>query len=128
MSKKILIVDDDEIYNFICKETIKRVSESPTQVNDFTSSTEALEFLSNINEPDAMPDVILIDINMPVLDGWGFIEELKKNSNFSNNKTKIFIQSSSVYVRDTQKANDHDMVSGFITKPLTIEQVQMLNN
>lgn len=127
MNKKILIVDDDEIYNFICKETIKRVGE-PSQVDDFTSSTDALEYLKNIHEPDSMPDVILIDINMPVLDGWGFIEELRKNANFSNGKTKIFIQSSSVYVKDTQRANDHEMVTGFITKPLTIEQVQMIYN
>ncbi|MFQ3576186.1 MAG: response regulator [Cytophagales bacterium] len=127
MNKKILIVDDDEIYNFICKETIKRISGS-NNIDDFTSSTDALEFLNKINEPEKMPDIILIDINMPVLDGWGFIEELKKNNNFSNIKTKIFIQSSSVYVKDTQKANDHEMVSGFITKPLTIEQVQMIYN
>jgi len=122
MEKRFLIVDDDEIYNFICKEIVKR-SGYACHIEEFTNSYEALQYLKNI---DRMPDVILIDINIPFLDGWTFIEKLRDHENFDSKKSKIFVQSSSIYEKDIERANQHDLISGFIIKPLSMEQLSII--
>lgn len=119
----IMLIDDDEVYNFICSETIKKIL-NITSIDTYTSSQNGLKFLAQtIEEGRDLPNVIFIDINMPILDGWSFIEEYQKISKNITQKVLIYIQSSSVYEEDIQKSKTYDVIDGFITKPLSMAQL-----
>jgi CheY-like chemotaxis protein len=75
--------------------------------------------IENAQKPDALPDVILLDINMPIMDGWDFLEWFKE---FKENLVKaipIFMVSSSIDWRDIEKAKSYEEVIDYMSKPLT---------
>ena len=74
----ILLVDDDEIYLFVTKKLLNSLSDDLI-VNSFTDGEQALEYVHLcLSENVNLPEIILLDINMPYLDGWGFLSEFKK--------------------------------------------------
>ncbi len=119
----VMLVDDSELDNFINEKTLE-ANHFAKKVYVHTSAKSALEFLNNLvtmgNEySDVYPRVIFIDINMPMMDGFQFIEHYKKNSEESLQKPKLVILTSSVYNEDRQKANDISKDIIFLNKPLT---------
>lgn len=114
----IFLVDDDPINNLINKRLLGKVGIS-NQIIEFLEGEDALTRI----EPLPFEDQILIflDINMPVLNGWEFIE--KYNENFPNRQDKIVILSSSIDYQDRQKAKEYQIVSGFLEKPLTLDKI-----
>ena len=68
--------------------------------------------------------VVLLDINMPVLDGWEFLEQIQKSNFYHLAELEIYMVSSSTDERDILKAKDYDFVKGFIIKPLSKEKIQ----
>ncbi len=121
--KQIMLIDDDEVYNFICSETIKKIL-NIKDIITYTSSQNGLNFLAkSIADKAQLPDLIFIDINMPILDGWSFIEEYQKMSSDIAQKVLIYIQSSSVYDEDIEKSKTYAVIDGFITKPLSLAQL-----
>jgi len=119
----VMLIDDSELDNFINEKTLE-ANHFAKKVYVHTSAKSALEFLNNLvtmgNEySDVYPHVIFIDINMPMMDGFQFIEHYKKNSEAPLHKPKLVILTSSVYNEDRQKANEISPDIIFLNKPLT---------
>lgn len=118
----ICIIDDDPIYTFAVRKLLKINNFSDNQLV-FKNGKEALDGLITMrNKKDNLPDVILLDINMPIMDGWEFLEAFKI-SNF-NKDIPIFITSSSVDNLDIRKATTNTLVNGYISKPLNNQSLQ----
>jgi len=107
----ILIIDDDPINNLIC-EKILQIKGISSNSYSFTSAAKALEFLAD--SQGEIPSAILLDLNLPEVDGWQFLEKFKA----LNITTPIFILTSSIDPRDKNRSEGYTDVKGFFTKPL----------
>ncbi|MBY0427227.1 MAG: response regulator, partial [Cytophagales bacterium] len=79
----------------------------------------------SLEQGENLPNVILLDINMPEMDGWQFIEEFRTLKAMSGHKTAIYISSSSISAEDTAKAESYEEISSYLIKP--IEPKTLLN-
>jgi len=124
---RILLVDDDEINNFISIKLIKKVLLN-TEISACLNGRFAIDELIEINrkDPASLPDYILLDINMPIMNGWEFLDEYEKLDIDTAGKTKIYIISSSVFSNDISKAKTYRSVKDFVSKPLNIEKINQL--
>lgn len=120
--KNILLVDDDVTFVFLTKRIISATN-IVTNINEFNDSQDAIDFLKdNTDDKDLLPDVIFLDLSMPVMDGWGFLEEYVAIESKINKKIPLFIVSSSISPHDIERAKQFSMVSDFIIKPLVKEK------
>ena len=114
----ILIVDDDNIYIYIAKKSVKDACPK-AEIFVCKNGEEALDKLSSLN-----PDILLLDINMPVMNGWGLLDNLLvKNIKL---EFPIFIVSSSLDESDKEKAASYKFVKGYINKPINKEKIKKL--
>src|ERR1700760_145982 len=123
----ILLVDDDEINNFISIKLIKKALLN-TEIMACLNGRFAIDQLMNIQkkDPSKLPDYILLDINMPIMNGWEFLDEYKRLNVDPLGKSKIFIISSSVFSNDINKARSYPIVQNFVSKPLNVEKIKEL--
>jgi CheY-like chemotaxis protein len=85
---------------------------------------EAINTLANtIEESEYLPDVILLDINMPVMDGWEFMEEIKMMKSKISKKIIIYIVSSSIAIEDKNKSKTFTDIFGYIPKPISVDDL-----
>lgn len=122
---RILLVDDDEINNFISIKLIRKAAEN-ADIKACLNGRFAIDELSEIQkkDPDQLPDFILLDINMPIMNGWEFLDEYKRLNIDPSGKSKIYIISSSVFSNDISKARSYPLVRNFISKPLSVEKIK----
>lgn len=128
MNKIIWLVDDDHIYHIIMKKIIDK-SGLNAQVNSFYNGKDAIVALENNKTTrDNFPDLILLDIEMPVLDGWGFMAEWfrLKEDYFQN--IQIYICSSSIASEDKQKAKNNLDILGYMSKPISMDDLLLIAN
>lgn len=120
--KNILLVDDDEVTNFINAEIIESL-EVTEHVDTCFNGKEALDFLDKAfkNEPGRQfPELLFLDINMPVMDGFEFLREFKKKPYSGAGSVIITMLTTSLRTEDMERAQMfEDVVSGYIEKPLT---------
>lgn len=114
----VFLVDDDPINNLINRRLLGKTGISD-RIEEFLGGADALEKISELNPDDSL--IIFLDINMPVLNGWEFLNKYLET--FSHRNDKIIILSSSIDFLDRQKANGYAIVSGFLEKPLTLEKI-----
>ncbi|MCS6820430.1 MAG: response regulator [Microscillaceae bacterium] len=120
----VLLVDDNDTDNFISKRIIE-ITKFAKRVEARNSGKSALQYLEEAEKnPSMLPDVIFLDINMPIVDGFVFLVEFEMFSDVVKEKCKIVILSSSNNKRDIAKIVDNDYVIKFITKPLTERSLQ----
>jgi CheY-like chemotaxis protein len=117
--RSICVIDDDMIYQFAIKLNLKQHSLAQ-EVLTFENGDEAKNYFEkNAGNPDKLPEVILLDINMPVMDGWDFLEWVKSNKHLFARKVPIFMVSSSIDWRDIERAKSYETVMDYMSKPLT---------
>ena len=123
----ILLVDDDEINNFISIKLIKKALAN-AEISACLNGKIAIDELTQLQklDPNKLPDFILLDINMPIMNGWEFLDEYKRLGIDPLGKSKIFIISSSVFSNDINKAKSYDLVKDFISKPLNVDKIKEL--
>jgi len=115
----VMLVDDNDTDNFISKRIIE-ITKFAKNVEIKNSGKSALEYLDEHKDnPDKLPNIIFLDINMPIVDGFVFLYEFEKFSDIVKDKCKVIILSSSDNKRDIDKIVNNDHVIKFITKPLT---------
>ncbi|WP_405400504.1 response regulator [Maribacter sp. Asnod2-G09] len=113
------IIDDDPIFVYGTKRIIKEV-DFATSVLVYSNGQEALDGLTKLcmaREP--LPDVIFLDLNMPILNGWEFLDEFKNCKSKRSKKIVIYIISSSVDPRDLERVKNYEQVDTYILKPIT---------
>jgi CheY-like chemotaxis protein len=117
-SLRVLLVDDNDTDNLIGKRIIE-ISKFAVKVDVINSAKKALEFLEqHMQNADQLPDVLFLDINMPIIDGFEFLERFEKMSETIKNTTRVVILSSSDSEKDIERIADNPRVIKFITKPL----------
>jgi len=126
----IMLIDDNELDNFI-NEKILEANLFSKKIYVNTSARSALEFLNNVitmgsDFTNMYPEVIFVDINMPIMDGFQFIEYYKKNLVEKMQNPKIVILTSSVYHEDKQKAGAISDNIVFLNKPLTQSMLEAI--
>lgn len=120
----ICIVDDDDVYQFTVTRTIE-TNKLAKKILIFSDGEEALNFLiDNIGKNEQLPDVIFLDINMPIMDGWQFLEEYVHIKPRIGKKITIYLVSSSVDPVDLEKASKINEISDYIIKPITPVQLK----
>lgn len=126
MIRNVMIVDDNKIDLFVTKKIIEKYNPD-IKTRNFTSGESALSFLQLCqtdrgSEILVIPDLILVDINMPQMDGFQFVEKLKDKLPVLSKYTKIFMLTSSLYSEDINRAKNDPMCFGYLCKPLTVEK------
>lgn len=123
---QILIIDDDEINNFIASRLIDKIPVK-TKINTRLNGLEGLNYLkANLDNQQDLPDIIFLDINMPIMNGWEFLEEFEHIKHQIEKDVYVNMLSSSVYNDDITKAKTYGTVNKFISKPLTVEKIREL--
>lgn len=123
-----MLVDDDNISSFIYRKIIEMAGLDISHLKTFLKGQEALEHLvNNLDSLEDFPDFILLDINMPVMDGWGFLDEYSANiAPKLKKRVVICMLSSSVNVKDRERAFSYKEVKDYANKPLTSTELEKL--
>lgn len=120
------LVDDDSTYTYSAKKILK---DSPVfkKYIIFNDAEEALEhFKSVANDASQIPDVLFLDINMPLIDGWDFLEEFTKLKPSLEKNVTIYMVSTSIDPVDIERARTISDVAQYIVKPINIEQFEKI--
>jgi CheY-like chemotaxis protein len=126
----VLLIDDDEPTNFYTQLIVKE-SGCTDHIKVAQGGREALDYLSNSTskkEEDSYPrpDLIFLDINMPAMDGWEFLDHYKKMHKERQGKVIVVMLTTSLNPDDKQKASEMPEISGFESKPLTEEKLDRI--
>jgi len=123
---QFMIIDDNMEDLYLTNYLIEKWSKS-SFVDQFDSAFKALEFLKNNTETiELIPDIILLDLNMPTMNGFQFMEELAKLDAPIRSKSSIYMLSSSTDLEEVSKAVNHSSIKMFIEKPLNKEKFNVI--
>lgn len=114
------IIDDDKIFVYVLKKVMEKNIKFK-EIKEFRNGEEVLELITNDTN---LPTVILLDINMPIIDGWQFLDQVEKLNH--KNKINIFIMSSSIDQREIEKSKMYSTVRDFISKPINNEKLEKI--
>ncbi|KAA5543476.1 response regulator [Adhaeribacter rhizoryzae] len=122
---KIFIIDDDEISIFLTERSLQ-LGGFKAEITTFLEADAALEVLKNAPEEE-LPNFIFLDLNMPEVDGWEFLAAFEQlDQERSLNKCAIYILTSSLNISDIDRANEHELIKGFIHKPVNLEDMEAI--
>lgn len=115
----VCLIDDDPIFVFGTKVILNNNSLFCSSILVYENGREALDaIVAMLKSGQKIPEVLFLDLNMPVMDGWEFLDELCIIPEITD-KTKVYILSSSISSRDVAKSKEYEIVKDFICKPLT---------
>jgi CheY-like chemotaxis protein len=127
--KRIFLVDDDNIFVFLTKKIIESTA-LETVIDVFGNGQEVLDhLLSVMGDEEKLADIIFLDLSMPVMDGWDFLEEYIQLEPKIGKKIKLYLVSSTISPHDIERAKSIGVVSDFFIKPLVKEKIiELINN
>lgn len=121
--KQLTLIDDDDVFVFLTSRMLEKYK-LVDLIKIFDNGYDALVYIKeNLDNIEALPDIILLDLSMPIMDGWQFLEEYVKINPRIGKKITIFICSSSISPDDVTRAMNINAVSDFIIKPMTKERL-----
>lgn len=121
--KKVVLVDDDQIFVYLTSKAIEQ-THLIDLIRIFSNGLDAINFLKeNSENANALPEIILLDLSMPIMDGWQFLEEYIRLQPRLAKTITIYIVSSSISPTDLLKAKNISAVSDYIIKPVTKEKL-----
>jgi CheY-like chemotaxis protein len=129
----ILCVDDDPITLMLCKKVITKAIFS-NGIITAQNGEEALQYFDTIKQlnPDdrskKQPQLIFLDLNMPVMGGWEFLDQFNTDKYSVLNTSKVIVLSSTIDPEDLQKTKNYPMVIDFLSKPITTEMLEYVKN
>lgn len=129
MFETILCVDDDPITLMLCKKVIQKASFSKEVLfaNNGQDAISILEKIKLDENNQKFPEIIFLDLNMPVANGWDFLDYFKnKDSHIFFKNTKVIILSSTIDPSDFSKSKQYEMVTHFLSKPINTDMLEKL--
>lgn len=122
--KNVLLVDDDSTFQFIGKALLKYVGVPPENIQSALSGKHAMDLLTTFYATTkSLPDLILLDLNMPIMDGFGFLDAFNKLELPEKDKAKIIVLTSSHNSADMERVREFG-VTKYMTKPLQEEDLR----
>lgn len=122
-----MLIDDSEIDNYVAQRILAH-SGFCKNILVYTSAKAAIEHFSNVSNngvKDFLPEIIFVDLNMPIVDGFQFLDLLQK-TDFPKDHLKVIVLTASLNPADQEKAMKYKQVIGFLSKPLTEETLLKL--
>ncbi|MBU3028051.1 response regulator [Zobellia galactanivorans] len=124
--RSVCIIDDDPIFIYGTKRIMKEVDFSD-EIIVYNNGQDAIEGLQQITDNGKeLPSIIFLDLNMPIMNGWEFLDHFTEKPNNNQEDILIYIISSSVDPRDIARIQDYDIVNNYILKPITIEDLHKI--
>jgi len=121
--KQLTLVDDDDVFVYLTKKTIRNTNRVDL-IKVFSNGLDAIKFLQeNWEKPDLLPDILFLDLSMPIMDGWQFLDEFIKINPKIGKEIHLYICSSSISPEDLAQSKTFKEVSDFIVKPLNKEKL-----
>jgi len=125
--RTFIIVDDDHVNNAITRLMIKKtLGDADTTI--FTMPEDGLAFIQSEYVKTVKPTILFLDINMPTMTGWEFIQQFEKFSEVVKNQIAIYTLTSSIDQRDIDQAEANQYIKGFISKPMTREVINSVSS
>ena len=121
----ILLIDDDDIFIFLTKRMLMNTGMVKT-IDVCRSATDAVQLLYTPKYDEAIPDMIFLDLNMPGMDGWEFLENYQILFPIMKKTPLLYVISSSVSANDYERATNIHGVNGYLSKPLQVTQLKTL--
>jgi len=117
--KSLFVIDDDAMYRYIAESAIKSAG-LPLQISVFPNGREAIDALErNIDSEENLPDLILLDLMMPIMDGWAFLNYYEQLKPRLGKQIVIYIVTTSNNTVDLDRAKQISDVTGYVIKPMT---------
>jgi two-component system, chemotaxis family, chemotaxis protein CheY len=119
----VSVIDDDDLFQFIMKKLLI-ASKVVDLILPFPNGKEAFDyFQENKRFPESLPDIVFLDIKMPIMNGWQFLERFSKES-YSKKQIQIYICTTSVNSKDEEISRQFSLLSGYFIKPITRDQIE----
>ena len=122
----LAFIDDDTVFQFTAKILLKKKF-NLTNILLFNNGKEAFDYIeTNKSNQNILPEIVFVDINMPVMNGWEFIERITPYSNSLLKGIEVYLVSSSIDQRDINKSKEYELIKEFISKPLSMSTFEKL--
>lgn len=120
--KKVIFIDDDEVYNFLMEKKLK--DEVPEVETVFFSSAQAA--LDHLGSSKEEPELIFVDVKMPVMNGFDFLDSYHERGYHNTLNSAVYMLSSSINKKDREKSKTYTSVVNFISKPLQMGELKTI--
>jgi CheY-like chemotaxis protein len=125
MLELIMCIEDDPITLMLFKKVVQKASFAKEIICAYNGQ-EAITFIDNIKNEYTKPELLFLDLNMPVMGGWEFLDLFNNSNYYHSNNTKVIILTSTIDPQDIKKSKTYPNVIEFLSKPITVEMLDYL--